>query len=80
MEQMLPELEELEERGYFTRIEIKQILRRRAYFEYLMKRKAALKADILRSALPVLPTPNIDVSQRIHDCLAVSHHAGLPSS
>ena len=48
MEQMLPELEELEERGYLSSAEIKRILRRRAYFEYLMKRKAVVKADALR--------------------------------
>ena len=50
MEQMLPELEDLEERGYFSRSEIKLILRRRAYFEYLLRRKAVLKADVLRCA------------------------------
>ena len=48
MEQMLPELEELEERGYFSKTEIKAILKRRAYYEYFMKRKTVLKADILR--------------------------------
>lgn len=48
MEEMVPELEDLEERGYFTRSEIKQIVRKRTDFEYLLKRRAALKADYLR--------------------------------
>lgn len=52
LEQMLPELEELQERGYFSKPEIKAVLRKRTYFEYLMKRKAVLKADIHRSSSP----------------------------
>lgn len=48
LEEMIPELEDLEERGYFTRAEIKQIVKRRTDFEYLLKRRAALKADYLK--------------------------------
>ena len=48
MEEMIPELEDLEERGYFTRAEIKQIVKRRTDFEYLLKRRAAVKADYLK--------------------------------
>ncbi|KAK9837160.1 hypothetical protein WJX81_007266 [Elliptochloris bilobata] len=47
LEDMIPELDDLEERGYFTRAEIKQIVRKRTDFEYLLKRRAALKADYL---------------------------------
>ena len=48
MEDMVPELEDLEERGYFQKAEIKQIVKKRTHFEYLLKRPAALKADFLR--------------------------------
>lgn len=48
MEEMIPELEDLEERGYFTRAEIRQIVKRRTDFEYLLKRRAAVKADYLK--------------------------------
>lgn len=48
MERMLPELEDLEKRELFTRDEIKEIVRQRRDFEYLMKRHSALKQDFLR--------------------------------
>ena len=48
MEEMIPELEDLEERGYFSRAEVKAIVKKRAGFEYLLKRRAALKQDYLR--------------------------------
>ncbi|PNH07975.1 U3 small nucleolar RNA-associated protein 6 [Tetrabaena socialis] len=48
MEQMIPELEELEEKGYFTRSEVKKIAHKRQTFEYLLKRRAALKEDFYR--------------------------------
>ena len=48
LEEMIPELEDLEERGYFTRGEIKQIVKRRTDFEYLLKRRAALRVDYLK--------------------------------
>ena len=48
MEMMIPELQDLEARGYFTKEEIRQITKRRSDFEYLLKRKAARKADYLR--------------------------------
>ncbi|KAK9798945.1 hypothetical protein WJX73_006936 [Symbiochloris irregularis] len=48
LEQMLPEMDELEQIGYFSRAELKSILHRRAQFEYLLKRKTVLKADVLR--------------------------------
>lgn len=49
MEDMVPELEDLEERGYFTKAEIKQLVKKRTHFEYLLKRPAAVKTDFLRS-------------------------------
>ena len=51
MEDMVPELEDLEERGYFKKLEIKQIVKKRTHFEYLLKRPAAVKSDFLRCFL-----------------------------
>ncbi|KAG2432848.1 hypothetical protein HXX76_008581 [Chlamydomonas incerta] len=50
MEQMIPELEDLEQKGYFTRAEVKKIVQKRQNFEYLLKRRAALKEDYYRYA------------------------------
>ena len=46
---MIPELEDFEKRGYFKKAEIKQMVKKRLQFEYLLKRKKPLKADFLRS-------------------------------
>lgn len=48
MEEMIPELEELEKKEYFSRSEIRQIVLKRQDFEYHLKRRAALKKDFLR--------------------------------
>ncbi|GAQ85721.1 U3 small nucleolar RNA-associated protein 6 [Klebsormidium nitens] len=48
MEQMVPELEDLERRGLFKKAEIKQIVKKRQDFEYLLKRRRGLKEDYLR--------------------------------
>lgn len=48
MERMLPELEDLEKRGLFSKQELKEIVRQRRDFEYLLKRHSALKQDFLR--------------------------------
>lgn len=48
LEESLPELEELESKGFFTRAELKQIVLQRQDFEYALKRRAALKRDYLR--------------------------------
>lgn len=48
LEEMVPELEDLEQRGYFNKNEIKQIVQKRQDFEYNLRRRAALKADFLR--------------------------------
>lgn len=45
---MIPELEDFEKRQYFTKAEIKQMVKKRLQFEYLLKRKVPLKADFLR--------------------------------
>eukprot|EP00878_Enallax_costatus_P044614 GHUV01053303.1.p1 GENE.GHUV01053303.1~~GHUV01053303.1.p1 ORF type:complete len:158 (+),score=30.27 GHUV01053303.1:290-763(+) len=50
MEEMVPELEDLVKQKYFSKQEVKQIVKRRQDFEYLLKRKAALKEDYLRCA------------------------------
>ena len=48
MEEMIPELEDLDRRGFFSKDEIRQIVKKRQEFEYLLKRRATLKADYLR--------------------------------
>lgn len=50
LEEMIPELEEFQRRGYFDRAEIQQIVKKRTDFEYKLKRRAAVKADYLRWA------------------------------
>ncbi len=50
LEAQIPELEDFEKRGYFSRSELKQIVKRRHDFEYLLKRRAALKQDYFRYA------------------------------
>ena len=59
MEDMVPELEDLEERGYFKKTEIKQIVKKRTQFEYLLKRPAAVKTDFLRCYPVVLANNSI---------------------
>ena len=54
MEEMLPELEDFEKKGYFSREEIKQIVKQRENFEYLLKRKSPLRRDFLRYAPPAV--------------------------
>ena len=53
MEDMIPELQDLEARGYFSKAELKEVARRRMDFEYRLKRRAALKEDFLRSPPPL---------------------------
>jgi U3 small nucleolar RNA-associated protein 6 len=48
MEEMVPELEDLEKRGFFSAAELKQVAAKRTDFEYLLKRRAPLKEDYLR--------------------------------
>ena len=48
MEEMVPELEDLQARGYCSRGEIRRIVQRRQDFEYALKRMAAVKEDYLR--------------------------------
>ena len=52
MEDMIPELQDLEVRGYYSKAELKEVARRRMDFEYRLKRRAALKEDYLRSPPP----------------------------
>lgn len=44
----MPELEDMVKQQYFSKQEVKQVVKRRQDFEYLLKRKAALKEDFLR--------------------------------
>ena len=48
MEQMLPELEDLIDKGIFSQNEAKQIIQKRRNFEYQMNRRALRKIDVLR--------------------------------
>ena len=47
MEQMVPELEDMVARAYFSPAEARAIAARRQAFEYKLKRKAPLLADFL---------------------------------
>lgn len=48
LEQMIPELEDMVKKGYFSKHEVKEIVNKRQDFEYRLKRRAALKVDFLR--------------------------------
>ncbi|KAJ3194354.1 U3 snoRNP protein [Irineochytrium annulatum] len=48
LERMLPELEDLEERGVFKKPEIKAIVKRRTALEYALHRRITRRADYLR--------------------------------
>lgn len=48
LESSIPELQELEAKGYFSREEIRAVVARRSDFEYALKRKAARASDYLR--------------------------------
>ena len=78
MEEMIPELEDLEERGYFSRAEIKQIVKRRTDFEYLLKRRAAVKADYLKCGRhllrgsPYAACPAVNGDIKLNTCKTLS--------
>ena len=61
MEDMIPELQDLEARGYFSKAELKEVARRRMDFEYRLKRRAALKEDYLRSSTTPPPLRAVDI-------------------
>ena len=69
MEQMIPELEDLEERGFFTKAEIKRIVTKREQFEYLLKRPAPVKGDFYRSGPPA--ERSVRLSRAV--CLRLTH-------
>ncbi|KAG0348325.1 U3 snoRNP protein [Podila minutissima] len=48
MEEMLPEMRDLEQKGLFSKVEITSIVKKREKFEYALKRRIAKKADFLR--------------------------------
>ncbi|KAF9179363.1 U3 snoRNP protein [Haplosporangium sp. Z 11] len=48
MEEMIPEMRDLEQKGIFSKKEITSILKQRQKFEYALKRRIAKKADFLR--------------------------------
>ncbi|CUA70428.1 U3 small nucleolar RNA-associated protein 6 [Rhizoctonia solani] len=49
-EQMLPELKELEEKGIFSQLETRAILKQRTAFESALVRRIALKSDYIKYA------------------------------
>lgn len=68
MEQMVPELEDMVKQKYFSREEVKQIVKRRQDFEYLLKRKATLKEDFLRW---------VGVEPGCQLCPQAAHHSSM---
>ena len=48
LEEQIPELEDYEAKGYFTKGELRQIIQKRQDFEYRLKRRAAMKQDYYR--------------------------------
>ncbi|KAJ1962279.1 U3 snoRNP protein [Dipsacomyces acuminosporus] len=48
LEQMVPELEDLERKKLFTKVELKAIVKKRTKFEYSLKRRQVARADFLR--------------------------------
>ena len=48
LERMVPELDDLEARGFFDADEVRAVAARRRDFEYALKRRAPLKTDFLR--------------------------------
>lgn len=61
MEEMIPELEDMERRGYFNKEEIKQIVKKRTDFEYALKRRSPIKARSLLFLSNGIPKPLIIV-------------------
>lgn len=51
MEKMVPDFEALEEKGYFSKEELRQVINRRLHFEYLVKSRARSKEDFMRWVL-----------------------------
>ena len=64
LEQMLPELEDFEKRGLFSKQEIKQIVKKRTDFEYRLKRRAILKEDYLHAIEYEVQLENLRVSRK----------------
>ncbi|KAF9146480.1 U3 snoRNP protein [Mortierella sp. GBA39] len=48
MEEMIPEMRDLEQKGIFSKTEVKSIIKQRQKFEYALKRRISKKADFLR--------------------------------
>jgi len=61
MEGMLPELDDLESKGYFSRSELKEVIKKRQDFEYNFKRRATLKRDFLKWVQVLLFSPLTNV-------------------
>eukprot|EP00937_MAST-01D_sp_MAST-1D-sp2_P004709 g4709.t1 len=80
LEDMVPELEELQDRGIFNRDEIRAIVRRRRQFEYSMARRAPRKVDALRYASYELRLDALRAARKSKMGLRghmISNHAGV---
>lgn len=79
-ELMVPELQDLEKRGFFSRSELKQVARKRTDFEYLLKRRATLREDFLRYIAYEKQVEALRVarkkSRRLQGKATLSDHAG----
>lgn len=80
-EEMVPELQDLEKRGFFSRPELKQIAHKRTDFEYLLKRRATLREDFLRYIEYEKQVEALRVARRksrkLHGKTSLSDHAGV---
>ncbi|KAI8140633.1 U3 small nucleolar RNA-associated protein 6-domain-containing protein [Fennellomyces sp. T-0311] len=83
LERMVPELEEFERKGLFSKVEIKSIIKKRTNFEYAIARRIVKKIDFLRyieyemnldslrkkrkARLPGMALPDQDESERLSE-------------
>ncbi|ORX61554.1 hypothetical protein DM01DRAFT_1404333 [Hesseltinella vesiculosa] len=75
MERMVPDLEELERKGYFTNTEINSIIKKRTNFEYAMNRRIKKKIDFLRSIEYEMNLEQLRVKRKAR--MATSEKAGM---
>ena len=73
LEAMVPELEDLQEKGIFSKEEIRSIVQRRRYFEYQMARRAPRKIDALRYASYEIRLDTLRATRK--DTLGLKRHS-----
>ncbi|XP_054776406.1 uncharacterized protein LOC129284919 [Prosopis cineraria] len=72
LERMVDELDDLEQRGLFSRREIAEIVKQRRKFEYRLKRPSPLKQDFLAY---IEYETQLDALRRLRKKLVVSHES-----